>query len=101
MTSSMQGNEDTFCTGSLHSNRADRAVWWYLLWKNVEWSKGGVRGAGVGEWKRLYNWKMTSELAKWTFPGRTFLAREIGCVKALCQRIPGMLEATVRTSASF
>ena len=72
-----------------------------MLWKKVEWSKGEVRGAGVGKWKRLYNWKMTSELAKWTFQGRTFLARETGCAKALWQRIPGMLEATVRTSASF
>lgn len=43
------------------------------------------------------NWNMLSELAKWTFGNRMFLAGETGCAKALWQRILGRLEDNVRT----
>lgn len=48
---------------------------------------------------------MMTELARWTFgsksPGRSWNMQKQGCAKALWQRTPGMLEATVRTSASL
>lgn len=52
-------------------------------------------------WKRLFeqSGKMTSDLAKWTIEDRMFLAGRTAGTKALWQWIPGMLEATVRTSA--
>lgn len=47
--SSKQGCENVFCSGCLHSNRSDRTIWWYLLWTEVEWNKGGVKSDRVGE----------------------------------------------------
>ena len=45
--------------------------------------------------------KMMTELARWTFGNKTFLAGAGTCKSKAVQRIPGMLEATVRTSASL
>lgn len=90
------------CGAHVPPDGANRPIWWYLLWRKREYSMGRVISAGTRKWKIIFEQDLeNSEWIRETFGERMFLTEEIGCAKALRQRVPRLLEALVKTWASL